>query len=400
MYPNPQDALPLPPRPNLDHYKKLAKDLVKAANSDTLHAWATIWIASLIQRSNLNLAPNVPASATHWTTQLEQFVLREKASAKLTLTKSQFILARAHGFESWPKFSKHLAELARANTAVSNFERAAEAIVAGDLAGLSSLLRKHPDLIRARSTREHRATLLHYTAANGVEGYRQKSPLNTVAIAKLLLDAGAQVDATSDVYGGGATTLNLAATSIHPEQAGVQESLLDLLLQRGADLNQKDDRGMSTINACLANGRPRAANFLAARGAELDLESAAGVGRLDEVRKYFNEKGTLVGTTILQRARGLIWASEYGQNNVVEFLLRHGTDVHATANTGQTPLHCAVIGAHLDTIKLLLAHGADPETRNVYGGTALGQAEWCAEHSNTTAYTEVIAFLKNLKEKK
>ena len=33
MYPNPQDALPLPPRPNLEQYKKLAKDLVKAWKS-------------------------------------------------------------------------------------------------------------------------------------------------------------------------------------------------------------------------------------------------------------------------------------------------------------------------------------------------------------------------------
>ena len=44
MYPNPQDALPLPPRPNLEQYKKLAKDLVKACKSDdptAIRGWAT-----------------------------------------------------------------------------------------------------------------------------------------------------------------------------------------------------------------------------------------------------------------------------------------------------------------------------------------------------------------------
>jgi hypothetical protein len=30
MFPNAQDALPLPRRPNLERYKKLAKDLVTA----------------------------------------------------------------------------------------------------------------------------------------------------------------------------------------------------------------------------------------------------------------------------------------------------------------------------------------------------------------------------------
>ena len=33
MFPNPQDALPLPPRPSLERYKKLAKELVKACKS-------------------------------------------------------------------------------------------------------------------------------------------------------------------------------------------------------------------------------------------------------------------------------------------------------------------------------------------------------------------------------
>ena len=33
MLPNPQTALPLPPRPSLERYKKLAKELVKACRS-------------------------------------------------------------------------------------------------------------------------------------------------------------------------------------------------------------------------------------------------------------------------------------------------------------------------------------------------------------------------------
>ena len=50
MFPNPQDALPLPPRPNLDQYKKLAKDLLKAAQSadpTAIRTWAAAWIDSL-----------------------------------------------------------------------------------------------------------------------------------------------------------------------------------------------------------------------------------------------------------------------------------------------------------------------------------------------------------------
>lgn len=76
---------------------------------------------------------------------------------------------------------------------------AADAIVAGSEAELRRLLDANPWLVHARSTREHRSTLLHHVAANGVEGWRQVTPENIVAVARILLDAGAEVDAESDV---------------------------------------------------------------------------------------------------------------------------------------------------------------------------------------------------------
>jgi hypothetical protein len=50
MYPNPQAALPLPSRLNVEQYKKLAKDLVKACKTGSAAAieeWATRWIQAL-----------------------------------------------------------------------------------------------------------------------------------------------------------------------------------------------------------------------------------------------------------------------------------------------------------------------------------------------------------------
>jgi hypothetical protein len=50
MYPNPQDALPLPSRPSVEQYKKLAKDLVKSCRSGdpaAIGIWASQWIEAL-----------------------------------------------------------------------------------------------------------------------------------------------------------------------------------------------------------------------------------------------------------------------------------------------------------------------------------------------------------------
>ncbi len=137
------------------------------------------------------------------------------------------------------------------------FEQAVSALIHGESRQLAQLLREHPDLVHARSEREHRSTLLHYVSANGVENENQRTPPNIVEIATLLLDAGADVNAESEAYGGKSTTLMLTATSVHPEQAGVQIALMQLLLNRGATLQPH------IVRSCLHNGRGQAAEFLA-----------------------------------------------------------------------------------------------------------------------------------------
>jgi len=156
------------------------------------------------------------------------------------------------------------AGLARGNSTVSNFEAAVDAIVSGDTGTLAALLHDHPELVRARSTREHRSTLLHYVSANGVEDFRQKTPKNILDITKLLLDAGADVNAESDAYSGRSTTLGLTATSWHPENAGIQLPLMELLIDHGAIIDGPD--GGSAVNGCLHNGRGEAAEFLRVAG--------------------------------------------------------------------------------------------------------------------------------------
>lgn len=204
MYSSPQDVVPLPPRANLEQFEKQAQDLVAACRSaapGAIRAWAFQW----------------PDQAD----EIERLAQDTLAERDCPLTGAQFVIARVHGFESWPEFAAHLENLARAASPISHFETAVDATVSGDAATLQQLLRDRPELIRARSARAHHATLLHYAAANGVENYRQRTPAHVVAIAGILLDAGAEVDAAADIYGGGATTLGLTATSVHPERAGV-----------------------------------------------------------------------------------------------------------------------------------------------------------------------------------
>jgi hypothetical protein len=83
----------------------------------------------------------------------------------------------------------------------------------------------------------------------------------------------------------------MVATSVHPARAGVQIALLEILLDAGAAIDGAPGRWNPLI-AGLHNGQPDAAEFLAKRGARLNIEGAAGLGMLDLVKSFFNEDGS------------------------------------------------------------------------------------------------------------
>jgi len=159
---------------------------------------------------------------------------------------------------------------------------------------------------------------------------------------------------------------------------------LQLLLDYGASIERPNLAGNShsAVIACFANGQPRAAEFLAARGARLDLESAAGIGRLDVVKTFFTPDGTLKpSATKRQLQNGFLWACMYGRKDVVVFLLEHGADLLDRTDTGGTALHWAAGGGHLTIVQLLLERGAPLEEINAWGGTVLEAAGWGFEHN-------------------
>jgi Ankyrin repeats (3 copies) len=375
------DALPLPPQANLEQYKKLAKDFRRACQSSdagAIRGWSARWAETMARLQGLEITPEVRRQIDDKAKRIEQSWNRFKRTnarpALCTLADARSFVARSHGFASWPKFAQHLEALAHAHSPVSNFEAAVDAIAGGDSATIEKLLREDPELVRARSTREHRSTLLHYVSANGVEDFRQKTPSNIVEITKMVLKAGADVNAESDAYRGRSTTLGLTATSCHPEHAGVQLPLMALLIDHGAIIDGPDRGG--AVNSCLHNGRGQAAEFFASRGARLDLEGAAGVGRLDVVRSFFNGDGSLKPlATPEQMKDGFAWAGEFGRTSVVDFLLQRGMELDAKLrNDRQTGLHWAAYGGHADTVKLLLDCGAPIDAKDgSYNGTPL---EW------------------------
>ena len=67
-----------------------------------------------------------------------------------------------------------------------------------------------------------------------------------------------------------------------------------------------------------------------------------------------------------------------GKTSVAEYLLKQGVEPSAGAGTGLDALHWAANRGQLETVRLLIQSKAPLESRNMYGGTALGTAVWSA----------------------
>jgi hypothetical protein len=180
--------------------------------------------------------------------------------------------------------------------------------------------------------------------------------------------------------------MNMLVSSCHPAQAGVQESLVETLLDFGAAIEGVRGAGESPLITALAHGSLGAAETLAKRGANTDnLVAAAGLGHLSTVTHL------LPISTPEDRHRALALAAQHGHVQIVRLLLDAGEDPNRYNPQGfhghSTPLHQATVYGHSAVVRLLVERRARLDIEDtVYHGTPLG---W-AKHAGNTAMEEYL----------
>ena len=273
------------------------------------------------------------------------------------------------------------------------FEKAVDAVISGDTETLKSLLGKSPDLIRMRSSRAHRAMLIHYVAANGVEDERQRTPVNAVDVANVLIDAGAEIDATFLDGGSGTTPLVSLVTSFHPHKSSVAAELVSVFVNAGARVDGLKGDG-EPLRLALSSEYPESVQALLECGAKImNVEIAAGLGELELVERFVGE-----GDISSRELKEAFWcACKYGHIEVVECLLKRGVDIDARGGANNTGLMLASQRGRRDMVEMLLGCGASVELKNDYGGTALGSTMYfLTNHPAPDAdYAGVIELLLN-----
>jgi hypothetical protein len=155
-----------------------------------------------------------------------------KAGPKLS--DAELVLAREYGFASWSALHDYLS-----SPAAHYKDELRQAIDRNDVDAARRLLDAHPLLLRARF-----------------------EPHND--------------------------------TPLHRAVAGDRVNMVELLLERGADLSAKNSWAATPLVHALIRGNAQLAELLVARGAPVvSLVAAAGVGDLALIRSFWDDQGNL-----------------------------------------------------------------------------------------------------------
>ena len=222
---------------------------------------------------------------------------------------------------------------------------ATAAVQAGDLLELERLLTADPWLAKARIGNEGAyRTLLH--AATDWPGHFPNGP----AVVGRLVAAGADVNAHSRFSAHSETPLHWAASND-------DVAVLDALLDAGADIEATGavlGGGSPLADAC-GFGNLAAARRLVERGAGIRLSDAAALGLLDRVEAVFAEEPDPDSHVITQA----FWSACHGgQRSTAEYLLERGAEINWIGWDEKTPLDVVDENAAPDLAAWLRARGA------------------------------------------
>lgn len=210
-----------------------------------------------------------------------------------------------------------------------------DAAAKGDVAEVRRLVSETPSLVHARDSLQR--TPLHLAAKAG-----------DVETLRALIEADADLSARDQKL---ATPLHAAAWNGRREAAG-------FLLARGADVQAVDWCGRTPLAWALLAGRKEMVEFLRPRMSRPDIFSACALGERDAVKSWLREDPAIV-----RRAD----------------------------ESGNTPLHWAVLGWQPKTVELLVSRGADLSARNVQGETPLMLAERMYENEAVAVMRRSLA---------
>lgn len=247
--------------------------------------------------------------------------------------------------------------------------------------------------------------ILTTDTVNFIHPYTAETPLHCAVVSahpkqkqivEMLLRKGALLNEKNKDF---MTPLHLAAEHSYFE-------IMDLLLKSGADVNALDGLGQTALHRCARDDNDQACRLLLSYNIdstiislqgytatqlasenvlkllknppdtvdlEVELLEASKKGDLETVQRIVLSNPHTVNCRDLdgRHSTPLHFASGYNRFEIVEFLLEHGAEVHASDKGGLVPLHNACSYGHYEVTELLIKYGANVNIADLWKFTPL-----------------------------
>lgn len=232
------------------------------------------------------------------------------------------------------------------------------------------------------AAREGHAELVRRLLARGastdMSNARGQTALHTACerghngVARMLVEGGANVDPDTDHL-----------PPLHFAMFHCDSALVDLLIEKGADINREDADGATALHRACWCDCDKVVEMLLERGANIDVKNRNGMTGLDYAVVYGHS--AVVDVFIrkfpdmihLQDTKG--WTRFHkacADNNtlLVRCLLDEGTEIDLATKYGSTPLHLALKHGSFEVAEVLLDCGARVDIKDSHGNTPLHEA--------------------------
>jgi len=267
--------------------------------------------------------------------------------------------------------------------ALENFHKACRS---GDSDGVVAYVKQHPQLVDAKD-RDGWTGLFHAVSNGKLE------------VAKILVSNGANVNTVDEdgrpplfeaVAEGSKEMVQFlldkgASIAVNLKSGGVlhkcvewdNADLANLFIQRGADVNARDNSKNTPLILAAAKNKPELVKILLKHGADPNVRNKKDQTALN--RLYYKGKSHKIFECL-------------------DALVRAGANINEVNENGDTFLHhLATVGELLDTVKMrsLLKAGCDPEIKNANDQTALEVLEEDYEGGDVQAQQIMKGLLTN-----
>ncbi len=267
------------------------------------------------------------------------------ANFRLTLADAQLVIAREYGFTTWARLKAHVAAQRPDESLSETVESLRQAAGHGDVARLDELLEAHPGLIDEPGGPGVR-TALHQAVFGKSE-----------SAVRLLLERGANPN------------IRCEGDNAYPLHFAVEKnlvSIIHLLVEHGADtVGEGDYHELGVLGWATAweylRADPETVNYLLAHGARHNIFSAVAMGETETIRELVRRtpgdlEKRMNGT--LMRRMPLHLAVMKKQHPSLVALLDLGANTESLDEAGLTALDQAALLGEADLAGILLERGA------------------------------------------